>query len=99
MATYLILNIIFCLPILIYILITKKIYFKVPVLIIMLLLTLVFDSLIINFGIVDYDKSKILGIYLGAAPLEDFFYTLIAVMLVPIVWNVLLKQYKDKNDR
>jgi len=65
----------------------------------MLILTLIFDSLIINFGLVDYDKSKILGLYLGSAPIEDFFYTLIAVMLVPILWNVLSTHNKDKNDK
>ena len=56
-------------------------------LIIILLLTAVFDSLIVGFGMVAYDPTKILGIKIGNAPIEDFFYALLAVMLVPVIWN------------
>ena len=56
---------------------------------VMLLLTLVFDNLIIATGIVDYDPEKISGIRLGVAPIEDFAYTLVALVLVPSVFNFL----------
>lgn len=58
----------------------------------LLLLTLVFDNLIIWAGIVGYDTSKILGVFLGYAPLEDFFYALLAVIVVPVFWKRFNKE-------
>jgi len=52
-------------------------------------MTAVFDSLIIYFEIVGYDTSKILGLMIGYAPIEDFFYAILAAILVPVVWNKL----------
>lgn len=56
---------------------------------VMMLLTLVFDNLIIATGIVDYDPEKISGIRLGVAPIEDFAYTVVALILVPSLFNLL----------
>lgn len=56
---------------------------------VMLFLTLVFDNLIIASGIVDYDPEKISGIRLGVAPIEDFAYTLVALVLIPSIFNFL----------
>lgn len=53
----------------------------------LLLLTAVFDNLIIAKQIVGYDTSKLLGIYLGAIPIEDFMYAILAVILVPATWR------------
>ena len=55
---------------------------------VLLVLTAIFDSIIIWAGIVGYDSEKILGIYIGFAPIEDFFYAILAAMIVPILWNV-----------
>lgn len=55
--------------------------------IVLLVLTAVFDSLIIAAGIVNYDPTKIIGVYLGKAPIEDFAYTLAAVIIVPYTWK------------
>lgn len=55
----------------------------------MLTLTAVFDTLMIGIGLVSYDPAKILGVYVGRAPLEDFAYTLAAVALMPVAWTVL----------
>ena len=52
-------------------------------------LTAIFDPIIIYLNIVDYDPSKLLGIYFFGAPIEDFFYALYAVCIVPLVWNRL----------
>ena len=49
--------------------------------------TAVFDSLIIAAGIVDYDTTKILGMYIGTAPIEDFMYALLASAIVPALWK------------
>ncbi|HBO64666.1 TPA: hypothetical protein DD425_01765 [Candidatus Saccharibacteria bacterium] len=63
---------------------------------ILLLLTAVFDSLIIWAGIVGYDTSKLLGIYIGFAPIEDFFYALLAVVLIPIFWKKFAPKKEGK---
>ena len=55
----------------------------------MLVLTAIFDNLIIISKIVDYDPTKISGMMIGAAPIEDFFYTLAAVLIIPSVWTYL----------
>jgi lycopene cyclase domain-containing protein len=57
----------------------------------MLGVTSIFDNLIILSGIVDYDTTKLFGIYLGVVPIEDFAYTVVAVLLVPTIWKVMTK--------
>ncbi len=54
-----------------------------------LVLTLVFDNLIILFGIVGYDEALISSVKLGVAPIEDFSYTLVGLMLIPLTWELL----------
>lgn len=49
-------------------------------------LTVVFDSVIINLGFVTYDPAKNLGLRLGNAPVEDFAYALLAGIMVPALW-------------
>ena len=51
-------------------------------------LTAVFDNVIIAMRIVGYDTSRILGIYLAKAPIEDFAYAIVAMLIVPIIWHV-----------
>ncbi|MES2630983.1 MAG: lycopene cyclase domain-containing protein [Patescibacteria group bacterium] len=55
---------------------------------ILVALTAVFDSIIIWAGIVGYNPEKILGAYIGFAPLEDFFYAALAIIIVPALWNL-----------
>ncbi len=52
----------------------------------LVLMTVVGDNFIVGTGIVDYDANKILGIRIGVAPVEDFFYAIIAILLVPAIW-------------
>lgn len=90
MATYVILNCVFIGALFILTLSDSIKYSPGPRLAtlgILLLLTAIFDSFIIEAGIVAYDQAKILGIYIGSAPIEDFFYTFAAVLLVPFVWR------------
>ncbi|MBD8000192.1 MULTISPECIES: lycopene cyclase domain-containing protein [Oerskovia] len=54
---------------------------------VMVVLTLVFDTIMIAVGLYTYAPDKILGIYLAGAPLEDFAYPLAAVLLLPAVWT------------
>ena len=59
----------------------------------MLAMTAIFDNLIIASGIVDYDYEKTLGIRLFLAPIEDFAYTLVALVLVPSLFNYLRSRF------
>ena len=49
--------------------------------------TAIFDNVIIATGIVAYDHEKISGIMVGVAPIEDFAYTVLAIVLVPSLFN------------
>lgn len=59
---------------------------------VLLVTTAIFDSLIIASGIVAYDESKLLGLYIWQAPVEDFFYSLAAVIVVPSVWHLTVRR-------
>lgn len=90
MYTYLILNCIFMLVAFLvfrYKTNTANIY----ALIALLIMTALFDQIIIGLGIVSYDTDKILGLYIGLAPIEDFFYCLGAVIIVGTLWKKLNK--------
>ena len=56
---------------------------------IMLVTTAIFDNVIIGVGLVAYDPSTLLGVYIGIAPIEDFAYTLAGVMILPALWILL----------
>lgn len=57
----------------------------------MIILTAIFDNLIVLSGIVAYDESKLIGLKIGVVPIEDFAYTLVAVLLVPAIWKAVKK--------
>ena len=65
-------------------------YDRIPLLILMLM-TAVFDNLIILAGIVSYDESKLSGIKILVAPIEDFAYTLVLVPLIALVQSYFLQ--------
>lgn len=52
-------------------------------------LTLVFDSVMISARLYEFDPANILGVYLWRAPLEDFFYALVAGVAMPALWVAL----------
>jgi len=58
----------------------------------MLVITAIFDNLIIASGIVAYDPSIISGIKIGLVPIEDFGYTVAAALLIPSIWFFLEKR-------
>lgn len=57
--------------------------------IVLLILTAVFDNLMIAAGLFTYAPDLTLGIQLGAVPLEDFSYPLAAVLVLPGLWLLL----------
>jgi small toxic polypeptide LdrA/B/C/D len=64
---------------------------------VMIMMTVVFDSLIIGLGIVKYYPEHMLGITIGKAPLEDFGYTVGSVIVSPSIWLYLRKKYVSKD--
>ncbi|MGV9002200.1 MAG: lycopene cyclase domain-containing protein [Candidatus Saccharimonadaceae bacterium] len=54
---------------------------------ILLVLTLIFDNVAIGLGMFSYNPDRILGIYIGLTPIEDFFYALLACIIVPLLWE------------
>ena len=48
----------------------------------LLVLTAIFDNVIVGTGIVAYDENLISGIKIGFAPIEDFSYSLAAPLLI-----------------
>ncbi|MCT1479796.1 lycopene cyclase domain-containing protein [Microbacterium sp. p3-SID336] len=57
--------------------------------IVLVLLTAVFDTVMIGAGLFHYSSAHLLGVYIGLAPLEDFAYPLAGVVLLPAVWTAV----------
>jgi lycopene cyclase domain-containing protein len=56
---------------------------------ILLVMTAIFDNVMVGVGLVGYDRRLISGAFIGVAPLEDFAYAIAAVVLLPSVWMLL----------
>ncbi len=56
---------------------------------ILLVMTAVFDNVMISVGLVGYSADAISGAFVGVAPLEDFAYTIAAVVALPCLWTLL----------
>jgi lycopene cyclase domain-containing protein len=56
---------------------------------ILVILTTVFDNVMIAAGLFTYPESLISGVRIGLAPIEDFAYPLCAAFLVPAVFTLL----------
>lgn len=57
--------------------------------IVVLILTAVFDNVLVGTGIVGYDPALISGAKVGVAPLEDFAYAIAGLVLLPSLWSLL----------
>lgn len=67
--------------------------------IVVLLLTAVFDNVLVGTGIVGYDPALISGAKIGVAPLEDFAYAIAALVLLPSLWSLLLPRSSSSAQR
>lgn len=56
---------------------------------VVLLMTAIFDNIMIGVGLVAYEPSLISGAFIGIAPLEDFAYALAAIVGLPSLWVLL----------
>ena len=93
MATYIVLNLVVLT--LVYIALRpKRLFFKPRLFTLgfILLLTLIFDNVMIGVNLFYYNDLKILGVFIGNAPIEDFFYAILAVMIVPELWQRFAKK-------
>jgi len=63
-----------------------------------LLLTAVFDNLMIGAGLFSYDPTHISGLFVGLAPIEDFAYPLAATILLPALWVLLGRTKLGRRD-
>jgi lycopene cyclase domain-containing protein len=95
-VTYLTLNLIFVAASLLALLLVPKNRWPAYLvgLVPMVIMTAVFDNLIVSAGVVAYDPTKITGIMVGAVPIEDFAYTIAAVAIVPSVWSAMINRKK-----
>lgn len=55
-------------------------------LVVVAVFTAVFDSLMIAAGLFTYAESRIVGLRIGLAPIEDFAYVALAAVLLPALW-------------
>ncbi|MBX3100433.1 MAG: lycopene cyclase domain-containing protein [Salinibacterium sp.] len=56
---------------------------------ILLVMTAVFDNIMISVGLVAYNESLISGAFIGVAPVEDFAYAVAAIVGLPALWALL----------
>ncbi len=54
----------------------------------LLVLTAVFDNVMIASGLFTYAGEHISGLRIGLAPIEDFAYPLAGVILLPALWTL-----------
>lgn len=56
---------------------------------VLVVLTAVFDNIMIAAGLFTYPEALISGVRIGLAPLEDFAYPVCAAFLVPAIFALL----------
>ena len=66
---------------------------------VLLVLTAIFDNIMISAGLVAYDDALTSGIRLGVAPIEDFAYPLGSALLLPAVWLLLTGRRRRGGER
>jgi len=63
----------------------------------LMVLTAIFDSLMIHADLFYYADELISGIRIGLAPIEDFAYPIAGVLLLPALWRMLIKPKSDSS--
>ena len=61
---------------------------------VLLLLTAIFDTVMIGVGFFTYTDAHLLGARIGLAPVEDFAYPIAGAVLLPSIW-VALRARRD----
>src|SRR5690625_3863068 len=63
----------------------------------LMVLTAIFDSLMIHADLFYYADELISGVRIGLAPIEDFAYPIAGVLLLPALWRVLIRPKSDSS--
>jgi lycopene cyclase domain-containing protein len=64
----------------------------------LLILTAVFDNVMIANNLIEYPPEHLSGIKIGVAPIEDFSYSVCAAFLVPAVYVLLDRRSPRESD-
>jgi lycopene cyclase domain-containing protein len=64
----------------------------------LLVLTAVFDSVMIAADLFRYDAGALVGLTIGRAPVEDLAWPLAAALLLPALWTLLARPEADRGD-
>lgn len=67
----------------------RRMAFSALTAVVLLILTAVFDNVMIAAGLFTYPEEHLSGFRIGLAPIEDFSYALCAAFLVPAVHTLL----------
>jgi lycopene cyclase domain-containing protein len=59
--------------------------------VLLLVMTVLFDTLMIAVDLFDYDTSALLGPRLLLVPVEDLAWPLVAVLALPALWELLAR--------
>ncbi|PYY33804.1 hypothetical protein DEJ16_03440 [Curtobacterium sp. MCJR17_055] len=57
--------------------------------VVLVVMTCVFNNVIVGLGVVAYDRALVLGARVGLFPVEDLAYAIGAVLLLPSCWVLL----------
>lgn len=60
--------------------------------VVLVILTAVFDNVMIASGLFTYPEEHLSGVKIGLAPIEDFSYAVCAAFLVPAVFALLTRR-------
>lgn len=64
----------------------------------LLILTAIFDNVMIANNLIEYPPEHLSGIKIGVAPIEDFSYSVCAAFLVPAVYVLLDRRSPRESD-
>jgi lycopene cyclase domain-containing protein len=56
---------------------------------VLVVLTAVFDSMMISFDLFRYDTAALLGVRVARVPIEDFAWPVAAALALPTLWALL----------
>lgn len=59
------------------------------------ILTAVFDNVMIAAGLFTYNPDALVGVMIGLVPIEDFAYPLAAAILLPSLWILTGERRRD----
>ena len=65
---------------------------------VLVVLTAVFDSVMIAADLFRYDAAALVGLTIGRTPVEDLLWPLAAALLMPALWTLLGPPEVDRGD-